>query len=61
MDAYWGKIKRDSQHQLEEVFDWAANLEHLLAVLQEFDPTATPNEEIMIQYFREGLKASIRA
>ena len=61
MDAYCEKIKRDSQHQLEEVFDWAAHLKHLLAVLQEFDPAPTPNEEIMICYFQEGLKLSVRA
>ena len=61
MDAYWGKIKRDSQHQLEEVLDWAAHLEHLQAVLREFDPAATPNEEIMIRHFREGLRPSVRA
>ena len=61
MDAYWGKIKRDSQHQLEEVLDWAAHLEHLQAVLREFDPDATPNEETMIRYFREGLRPSVRA
>ena len=61
MDTYWRKIKRDYQHQLEEVLDWAANLEYLQAVLQEFDPAATPKEEIMIQCFLEGLRFSIRA
>ena len=60
VDAYWGKIKRDSQYQLEEVLDWAAHLEHLQVVLQEFDPATTPNEEIMIQYFREGLRPFVR-
>ena len=38
MDTYWGKIKRDFQYQLEEVFNWAVYLEHLQAVFQEFDP-----------------------
>ena len=61
VDAYWGKIKRDSQHQLEEVLNWAAHLEHLQAVLREFDPAATPNEETMIRYFREGLRPSVQA
>ena len=61
MDTYWEKIKRDSQYQLEEVLEWAAHLEHLLTVLREFDPAATPNEEIMIRYFRKGLRSSIRA
>ena len=61
MDAYWEKIKRDSQHQLEEIFDWTAHLENLLAVFREFDLAATSNEEIMIRYFQKGLKLSIRA
>ena len=54
-------IKTDSQHQLEEVLNWAAHLEHLQAVFQEFDPAATRNKETMIQYFREGLRPSVRA
>ena len=61
MDTYWGKIKRDFQYQLEKVPNWAAHLEHLQAVLQEFDPAATWNEEIMIRYFRKGLRLSVRA
>ena len=61
VDAYWGKIKRDSQYQLEEVLDWAAHLEHLQAVLREFDPAATPNKEIIIRYFRKDLRPSVRA
>ena len=61
MDTYWEKIKRDFQYQLEKVLNWAAYLEHLQAVLREFDLAATLNKEIMIQYFREGLKSSVRA
>ena len=61
VDTYWGKIKRDSSYQLEEVLDWAAHLEHLQAIFQEFDPAATLNDEIIIRYFREGLRPSIRA
>ena len=41
--------------------DWAAHLEHLQAVLREFDSVAAPNEDTMIRYFREGLRPSIRA
>ena len=51
VDAYWEKIKRDSQYQLEEVLDWAVHLEYLQVVFREFDPTATLNQEIMIWYF----------
>ena len=41
--------------------DWAAYLEHLQAVLREFDLVAAPNEDIMIRYFQEGLRPSIQA
>ncbi len=61
MDSYWTKIRRDSQYQQEEVLDWVMHLEHLQAVLKEFDPTGAPNETILIRYFREGLRPSIRA
>ncbi len=61
MDSYWTKIRRDSQYQQEEVLDWAAHLEHLHAVLKEFDPTGAPNETILIRYFRDGLRPSVRA
>ena len=61
VDTYWGKLKRDFQHQQEEVLDWAAHLEHLQAVLQEFDPDAVPTGRIMIRCFLEGLKPSVRA
>ena len=29
VDGIWRKLKRDSQYQLEEVYDWASHLEHL--------------------------------
>ena len=60
MDTYWGKLKRNSQHQQKEVLDWAAHLKHLQAVFQEFDPAAIPKEEIMVRCFLEGLKPSVR-
>lgn len=36
-------------------------MEHQQAVLKEFDPIAAPNEEVLIRYFRDGLRPSIRA
>ncbi len=39
----------------------AAHLEHLQAVLKEFDNTDAPNETTLIRYFWEGLRPSIRA
>lgn len=53
-------IKKDSQYQLEKILNWAAYLEYLQVVLQEFDPTVSLNKEIMIWYFQEGLKPSIQ-
>ena len=61
VDTYWGKLKRDSQHQQEEILDWAAHLEHLQAVLREFDPDSAPTGRIMIRCFLEGLKPFVRA
>ncbi len=61
MDSYWTKIRRDSQYQQKEVLDWAAHLKYLQAVLNEFDPSGGPNKTILIHYFQEGLRPSIRA
>ncbi len=61
VDSYWTKIRKDSQYQQEEVLNWAAHLEHLQAVLKEFDPSGAPNETTLIRYFREGFRPSIRA
>ncbi len=61
MDSYWTKIRQESQYQQEKVLDWATHLEHLQAVLKEFDPTGTPNKTTLIRYFQEGLHPSIWA
>ncbi len=59
MDSYWTKIRRDSQYQQKKVLDWAPHLEHLQAVLKEFDPSSAPNKITLICYFQEGLRPSI--
>ena len=41
--------------------NWAEYLEYLQIVLKEFDPTATPNEKVLICHFRNGFQPSIRA
>ncbi len=61
IDSFWRKMRRDSQYQQEDVQDWAAHLEHLQAVLKEFDPVVAPSEDVLICYFRDGLRPSIRA
>ena len=61
VDSIWRTVRRDSQYQQEEVIDWAAHLEHLQTVLKEFDPAAAPTEEVLICYFCDGLRPSIRA
>ena len=61
IDSIWRKLKRDSQYQLKEVYDWASHLEHLQSILMEFDPAAAPTESTMVRYFEEGLKPSIKA
>ena len=56
VDSIWRKLKRDSQYQLEEVYDWASYLEHLRSILMEFDPAAAPTESIMVRYFEKRPK-----
>ena len=41
--------------------DWAAHLEHLQIVFQEFDVDAVILEPVLIRLFRNGLSPSIRA
>ena len=36
-------------------------MEHLQAILREFDSISAPNDDSLIRYFREGLRPSIRA
>lgn len=57
----WKKIRTISQYQLEKVIDWATYLEHLQAVLKEFNVTATSNKDLLIYYFWHKLRPSIRA
>ena len=61
VNTIWSKIKRDSQYQQEEVQDWASHLEHLQAILIEFDADRAPEEATLIRLFREGLKPSVKA
>ena len=61
VNSIWKKLKRDSQYQLEEVYDWASHLKYLQSILIEFDPLAAPTESTMIRYFEGGLKPSIKA
>ena len=60
VDRIWKKLKRDSQYQLEEVYDWASHLEHLQSILLKFDLVVAPTEVTMVKYFKKGLKPSIK-
>lgn len=46
---------------MEEVQDWALHLEHLQAILIEFDTDGAPEESDLIQFFCEVLKPLIKA
>ena len=61
VDSIWRKLKRDSQYQLDEVYNWASYLEYLQSILMKFDPAAAPTESMIVRYFEEGLKPSIKA
>ena len=61
VDTIWSTIRKDSQHELEEIMDWVAHLEHLQTIFQEFDANAVISEPVVIRLFRDGLRRSIRA
>ena len=61
VDSIWKKLKRDSQYQLEELYNWALHLKHLQSILIEFDPAAAPTESKIVRYFEEGIKPYIKA
>ncbi len=56
----WSKLRGDAQHQSEEVQDWAAHLEHLQSILQEFDANNAPREGQLGRTFYDGLRPSIK-
>lgn len=56
----WSKMRGDSQHQQEEVQDWAAHLEHLQSILVEFDADCAPLEGQLGRTFYDGLRPSIK-
>lgn len=47
--------------KLEGVQDWAAHLDQLRSISLEFDADVTPTKAVLIRYFRESLKPSIKA
>lgn len=61
IDNIWKKTKRDSQYQLEKVYNYASYLKHLQSILIEFDLTTISTESIIVRYFEEDLKPSIKA
>ncbi len=56
----WSKLRGDAQHQLEEIQDWAAHLEHLQSILLEFDANNALGEGQLGRTFYDGLRPSIK-
>ena len=61
VDNIWRKLKKDSQYQLEKVYNWASYLKYLQSFLMEFNPVAALTESTINRYFKESLKLSIKA
>ena len=57
----WKKLKRDSQYQLEKVYNQASHLEYFQSILIEFDSASALTESTMVRYFEKDLKLSIKA
>lgn len=56
----WSTLRRDVQHQLEKVQDWAAHLEHPQSILLEVDANNAPEEGQLGRNFYDGLKPLIK-
>lgn len=41
--------------------DWLAYIEHLQPIIQEFDNAAALTNDVLIRYFQDGMRPSIRA
>lgn len=39
--------------------DWLAHIEHLQFILKKFDDITAPTNNLLIRYFRNGLRSSI--
>ena len=61
VNSIWKKLKRNSQYQLNKVYNWASQFKHLQSILLEFDSVAVLMEVTLIRYFEEGLKPFIKA
>ena len=61
VNTIWSTTRKNSQHQLKEVIDWVAYLEHLQTVLCKFNANAIISEPVLIRLFCNGLRLSIRA
>ena len=61
INSIWKKLKRDSQYQLKEVYNWDSHLQHFQSILMEFDLAAAPTGSTIARYFEEDLKPSIKA
>ncbi len=57
----WSKSRGDAQHQLEEVQDWAAHLEHLQCILLEFDANNASGKGQLRRTFYDSLRPSIKS
>ena len=56
----WIKMRSDSQHQLKEVQDLAAHLEHLQSILFEFDVDCAPLEGQLSRKFYDRFRSLIK-
>ncbi len=56
----WSKLRGDAQHQLEEVQDSAAYLEHLQSILLEFDANNALGESSLSRTFYDSLRPLIK-
>lgn len=61
VDNIWRKFRNANKYPFEDVIDQTAYMEYFQSILKEFDDVATPIDNVLIWYFKNGLGLSICA
>ena len=60
VDSIWSMFRKESQYKLKEAWDYASYLQYLLLILVEFGTIGALIKPIILCYFQESLKLSIK-
>lgn len=61
MGDIWRKFRNANQYQVEDVMKWSTYMDNLQSVLKEFDSVIVLTKDLLIRYFQDDIRRSIRA